>query len=77
MVLLLAILLFNPSQACPDPKLIVCHTICTQEGDEIGIIVNDKCICGNSRDISKVPLKLPRTFVSKTPVEPKSRYEDY
>lgn len=38
---------------------IVCRTVCLQDGDEIGIVLNKKdCYCANKRDVSKVILRV-------------------
>lgn len=37
---------------------IKCKTICAQDGDEYGVIIDNKCVCGNVRDTSKVVFKL-------------------
>lgn len=37
---------------------IKCKTICAQDGDEYGTVIDDKCVCGNVRDMSKVVFKL-------------------
>lgn len=39
---------------------IKCDTICKHEGDEIGIVLDDKCFCANSKDMSKVIYKVPK-----------------
>lgn len=43
-----------------DIMRIKCSVVCNQDGDEIGIVIEDKCYCGNSRDISKVIYRVPK-----------------
>lgn len=40
-------------------KLIVCNTICQQDGDFLGLLINDECFCANPRDVSKMNVKVP------------------
>lgn len=53
-----------------DKDKIVCHTVCVQDGDDIGVIINSKCYCGNARDVSKVILKLNRDFKGQILIDP-------
>lgn len=53
-----------------DTKKIICDTICKTDGDEMGVVISDKCWCSNQRDITKFYTKVPkngRVIVSKTP----------
>lgn len=58
MSILLSLLLLSITTLACDTKAIVCNTICKQDGDELGIIVKDKCYCANARDIDKVITKV-------------------
>ena len=33
---------------------IVCETLCYQDGDELGVIINKQCYCANRRDTSLI-----------------------
>lgn len=37
---------------------IVCHTVCQQDQDELGVMINGSCYCANKRDIKFVPSKI-------------------
>lgn len=58
---LVLISLFILSLCTINKDLIVCQTVCAQDGDEIGIIINSKCFCANSRDVSKVLVRVGNT----------------
>ncbi len=33
---------------------IVCETLCAQDGDDLGVIINKACYCANRRDTSAI-----------------------
>lgn len=37
---------------------IVCHTVCQQDQDELGVMINGSCYCANKREIKFVPNKI-------------------
>lgn len=39
---------------------IVCKTVCQQDGDELGVIINNSCYCANKRDVSKIIVRVPK-----------------
>lgn len=38
----------------------VCKTICAQDGDDLGIVLNKKCYCANYRNVDDVFTKVPK-----------------
>ena len=54
------LLLFCLAFACPDENEIICKTVCIHDGDETGFIINNRCICGNERDIKKIVARVPK-----------------
>lgn len=49
---------------------IKCKTVCAQDGDEYGALVDGKCVCGNSRDTDKVIIKLDRKIKGRAVTRP-------
>jgi hypothetical protein len=48
-----------------------CQTVCEQDGDTKGVVVDGECGCWNPRDIGKIPTKLNMKGKSVvTPQEP-------
>lgn len=41
-----------------DRNRIVCHTVCQQDQDELGVMINGSCYCANKRNIKFVPTKI-------------------
>lgn len=37
----------------------VCRAICVQDGDQLGIVIKEKCYCANFRNIDDVFVKVP------------------
>jgi hypothetical protein len=54
-------LIFTLALAC-DHNKIVCQTVCSQDGDQIGVIIDQKCYCANQRDLSKIVSRVPNSF---------------
>lgn len=57
-----------------DENHIICKTICIHEGDQLGIIIKDKCYCANERDTSKVIVKVPKQANPVTLNKPAPKY---
>ena len=38
---------------------IICKTVCAQDGDDKGIVIDNKCYCANYRDLSKIIARVP------------------
>ncbi len=64
-------LLLSIALACNEP-LIVCQTVCLQDGDSKGLLIDNQCYCANPRDISKIIVRVPKANGS---VYPKSKFE--
>jgi hypothetical protein len=47
------------SKGC-DELNIICKTICKQDGDELGIVIKDKCYCANYRSLDKIVIRVPK-----------------
>lgn len=58
-IIILACLICLEVYQC-DEKHIICSVVCVQDGDEIGVMIKDKCYCSNSRDTSKIIVKVPK-----------------
>ena len=67
--ILLIIFIANAKSTCtPEEKYAdKCQTVCEQDGDKKGVVVDGECGCWNPRDIGKVPMKL--NFRGKAPKE--------
>ncbi len=52
--------LYGPvsGMAC-DQKSIICKTICIQDGDEKGLVIDGKCYCANYRSLDKIITRVP------------------
>ena len=37
-----------------------CKIICVQDGDEIGVAIDNECYCANKRDITKIITRVPK-----------------
>jgi hypothetical protein len=59
MSIVFTLLLSINSMACDELK-IVCKTVCQQDGDELGLVIDNKCYCANQRDVSKLVTKVPK-----------------
>lgn len=57
-----------------DEKHIICSTICVHDGDELGVMIKDKCYCANSRDTSKIIVKVPKQTQPVTLNKPAPRF---
>jgi hypothetical protein len=57
--IILALLICVEVYPC-DEKHIICSTVCVHEGDELGVMIKDKCYCANSRDVSKIITRVPK-----------------
>jgi len=68
----LASLMSFKVKACNERELI-CSIVCKHDGDEVGILIKDKCFCGNARDIEKI---VPRVNVKGKAFYSRYRYED-
>lgn len=49
------------SEEC-NKKELVCKVVCQQDGDDLGIIVNDRCYCANFRNVDKVVIRVANDF---------------
>lgn len=47
------------SKACNELN-IICKTVCKQDGDELGIVIKDKCYCANYRSLDKIVIRVPK-----------------
>lgn len=47
------------SDACNELN-IVCKTVCVHDGDELGIVIKDKCYCANYRSLDKIVIRVPK-----------------
>ncbi len=56
---MILILIVSLAFAC-DERAIICNTVCQHDDDEIGIILNNKCYCANSKDVSKFVIRVPK-----------------
>lgn len=43
-----------------DELNIICRTVCVHEGDEKGVIIDNKCYCANYKDLSKIIVRVPK-----------------
>lgn len=66
-------LLLSFAFAC-DVNLIVCQTVCAQDGDDRGVLIDKKCYCANPRDTAKVIARVPKSYTKKD--EPKKHWLD-
>lgn len=57
-----------------DEKHIICSVVCIQDGDEIGVMIKDKCYCANVRDTSKIIVKVPKQTQPVVINKPVPRY---
>ncbi len=55
------------AEACLDKNKIICETVCIQDGDEKGILVDGQCYCANKRDTSKVIIRAKRNWSDPKP----------
>jgi hypothetical protein len=54
---------------------IVCETLCLQDGDELGVIINKACYCANKRDTSAIVQRVMTKPQDRTRFEyPQVRY---
>lgn len=58
-IIILSLLICLETYPC-DEKHIICSVVCVQDGDELGVMIKDKCYCANSRDVSKIITKVPK-----------------
>ncbi len=58
LLIILFCALAHSETKCVDKNEIICHTVCQQDNDDLGIIIKGKCYCANERNMSKTPFKL-------------------
>lgn len=51
-----------------------CEVVCEQDGNELGIVLNNRCYCADSRDIKRVPTRINRNMTTNSQPE-KGIYE--
>lgn len=52
-----------------------CNIVCLQDGADNGYIINNKCYCGNFRDLARIPTRLNRNITTNT--QEKTLYGGY
>lgn len=47
------------SKGC-DKFSVVCQTVCRQDGDQLGVVIDKKCFCANQRNVDDIFVKVPK-----------------
>ncbi len=47
------------SDACNELN-IICKTTCKLDGDDKGIVIDNKCYCANYKDLNHIAIKVPK-----------------